>query len=324
MYLYFLFVFLVFAMPANAQFLDKLAILLVANSASPNAAELAIEQRLFDMEFDVIIIGEADASDDIVLGADILLISATVVSGTVSGNMPGLATYDIPIINWEPALYDEMGFTAGNGAEFAATELEIIDADHPLAAGLPADFVTFTTAATKQVSYGDPIGDVSIIAVNTADATQVALFGYETGAEMLVGTAPARRIGSFLLNDVADALSDEGWDLFDASIVWAMADPATSVSDNGATVPLEYTLADNFPNPFNPATKISFSVPKQSQVKLTVWNALGEQVATLVNEVRTAGEHTVSFDAGNVPSGVYFYRFEAGNTSYTKKMLFLK
>ena len=313
----------VLAMPANAQFADKLALLVVANSAAPNAAELAINQRLLDMEFDVQIVAQADANDDVVVGAHLLLISATVSSGTIATNMPGLAGYEIPIVDWEPALYDVLGFSAGDGGEFGATEIEIVDATHPLAAGLPDGLVTITTVS-KQVSFGRPEGAVNIIGVNTADPTQVVLFGYETGAAMAVGNAPARRVGTFLLNDVADSITDEGAALFDSSVVWAMGGGTTAINDKETTAPSEYVLSNNYPNPFNPSTNIPFSVPKRSQVQLTVWNSLGEKVATVVNEVRTAGEHTATFDASGLPSGIYFYKFEAGDTRHTKKMLFLK
>jgi hypothetical protein len=314
---------LVSAAPANAQFADKLAIFVVANATSPNAAELAIEQRLLDVEFDVQIVAQADANDDVVVGAHLLLISATVSSGTVATNMPGLAGYQIPIIDWEPALYDALGFSAGDGGEFGTTEINIVDASHPLAAGLPEGLVTITTVS-KQVSFGRPEGEVNTIGVNPADPSQVVLFAYETGAAMAVGNAPARRVGTFLLNDVADSMTEEGWALVDSSVVWAMGGGATSVSNKETAAPSEYALSNNYPNPFNPSTNISFSVPKKSHVRLTVWNALGEKVATLVDEVRAAGEHTVRFDASNLSSGVYFYRFDAGSIRYAKKMLFLK
>lgn len=313
----------VFAVPANAQFADKLAILVVADATTPNAAELAIEQRLLGMEFDVQIVSQANANDDVVVGAHLLLISATVSSGTVATNMPGLAGYEIPIINWEPFLYDALGFSAGDGGEFGTTEINIVNASHQLAAGLPEGLVTITTVS-KQVSFGRPEGEVDTVAVNPLDSSQVVLFAYETGAAMAVGNAPARRVGTFLLNDVADSMTDEGWALVDSSIVWAMGSGTTSVSNKETAVPSEYALSNNYPNPFNPSTSISFSVPKPSRVRLTVWNTLGVKVATLVDEVRTAGEHTVRFDASNLSSGVYFYRFDAGSIRYAKKMLFLK
>ena len=89
-------------------------------------------------------------------------------------------------------------------------------------------------------------------------------------------------------------------------------------------LPTEYVLSQNYPNPFNPTTRINYSVPASGQVKLTVYNALGQQVATLVNGVRSAGEYTVSWNAANMASGIYFYRLEIGSTILMKKMILMK
>jgi|WetSurMetagenome_2_1015567.scaffolds.fasta_scaffold40749_2 hypothetical protein len=85
-----------------------------------------------------------------------------------------------------------------------------------------------------------------------------------------------------------------------------------------------YTLSQNYPNPFNPSTKIEFSLPKQSQVTLKVYNLIGQEVATLVNEVLGAGNHSTSFNALRLASGVYFYTIKAGNFVSTRSMILLK
>lgn len=95
------------------------------------------------------------------------------------------------------------------------------------------------------------------------------------------------------------------------------------------TAPVEFSLAQNFPNPFNPSTKITFGLAIDSKVKLSVYNLLGEQVAELLNSNFTAGTHNVSFDASNLNSGVYFYRLDANgidgqNFSSIKKMILAK
>jgi len=87
---------------------------------------------------------------------------------------------------------------------------------------------------------------------------------------------------------------------------------------------LEYQLAQNYPNPFNPSTKISFSIAERSNVRLSVFNILGEQVATLVNEVKDAGSYKVEFNASNLPSGIYIYTLEAGRMKSSKKMMLIK
>ncbi len=88
--------------------------------------------------------------------------------------------------------------------------------------------------------------------------------------------------------------------------------------------PEVFKLDQNYPNPFNPSTMISFSLPASMHVRLTVTNILGQEISVLANGFMTAGVHSVRFDAGNVPNGIYLYQLQAGNMSLTKKMLFLK
>jgi len=97
----------------------------------------------------------------------------------------------------------------------------------------------------------------------------------------------------------------------------------TSVGGHNG-LPEGYALEQNYPNPFNPSTTIRFTVPKASDVTLTVFNILGQKVATLVNGHYVAGEHFVKFDGANFASGVYFYRFQTSGFVTVKKMMLLK
>jgi len=89
-------------------------------------------------------------------------------------------------------------------------------------------------------------------------------------------------------------------------------------------VPAEFVLNQNYPNPFNPATTISYFVPKESFVSLKVYDFLGREVTTLVNEMKSTGSYELSFDASNLPSGTYFYTLMTDNYTSTKKMIILK
>ncbi|RPI70186.1 MAG: T9SS C-terminal target domain-containing protein [Ignavibacteriales bacterium] len=80
----------------------------------------------------------------------------------------------------------------------------------------------------------------------------------------------------------------------------------------------------NYPNPFNPATTISYQLPVNGYVVLKVYNALGSEVATLVDEEKPAGIYTANFNASQLPSGVYFYKLETGSMVETKKMILLR
>jgi photosystem II stability/assembly factor-like uncharacterized protein len=90
------------------------------------------------------------------------------------------------------------------------------------------------------------------------------------------------------------------------------------------TAPEEFTLKQNYPNPFNPSTRIEYSIPSDGFVSLKVYNALGQQVASLMNGMVRAGIHQVTFKASNLPSGVYYYRMETNDKVMTKQMVLLK
>ncbi len=103
----------------------------------------------------------------------------------------------------------------------------------------------------------------------------------------------------------------------------------SDINDNPVPQPMKYELFQNYPNPFNPNTKIKFTVPQDEKretrnVTLKVYDILGNEVATLVNEEKSAGVYDVQFDAAGLSSGVYFYQINAGNFLQTKKMILIK
>jgi hypothetical protein len=89
-------------------------------------------------------------------------------------------------------------------------------------------------------------------------------------------------------------------------------------------VPLKIELNQNYPNPFNPATNITFSLPDNKQVRLTVFDLTGRKIAELVNGYLSAGNHTVSWDASEMASGIYLYRLQTSSSSLSRKMLLIK
>ena len=96
------------------------------------------------------------------------------------------------------------------------------------------------------------------------------------------------------------------------------------INNNENGIPEGFVLNQNYPNPFNPETKISFSLPEASFVKMLVTDITGKEVKTLLNKLYTAGNHSIGFNAENLPSGVYFYTITAGEFKDTKKMLLVK
>jgi hypothetical protein len=120
-------------------------------------------------------------------------------------------------------------------------------------------------------------------------------------------------------------IDDNDWQ---QTLRWGDAVLGTStgvgVAAQSGQIARSFELAQNYPNPFNPSTEISFTLAKSGKVRLTVYNLLGKEVAVLVNGMRNAGSQTVTFDAKNLSSGVYFYKLEAGSTMIAKKMMLLK
>ena len=106
--------------------------------------------------------------------------------------------------------------------------------------------------------------------------------------------------------------------------VWYNETPAGLGISDEAPIATRFELGQNYPNPFNPTTHIRFNIPETANAKLTVFNVMGEEVATLVNGVMQSGGHTVSWNAANMPTGVYFYQLQSGNFSQTKKLLLVK
>ncbi len=99
-------------------------------------------------------------------------------------------------------------------------------------------------------------------------------------------------------------------------------DPITSILYSNSIS--AYSLSQNYPNPFNPTTTVKYQIPELSYATLTVYDVLGNEVATLVNEEKSVGNYEVEFDGANLPSGVYFYRLTAAKFSDTKKLILLK
>ena len=154
-----------------------------------------------------------------------------------------------------------------------------------------------------------------------------------TSAVVLPAVAPGASVGAYSWKAVnyIDSLfpgyfnfkveiESDGWTYWIDSI---KVNVITGVEDEVA-MPSAFKLEQNYPNPFNPITKINWQMPARSQVTLKVYDVLGNEVASLVNEDKEAGYHSIDFDGGELPSGVYFYSLRAGNFIDTKNMILLK
>ena len=177
--------------------------------------------------------------------------------------------------------------------------------------GVPSAAVAYDTWHWQKI-----VVDGSSISVTAwadgEDMPDTATYSYEA----LTTTEYA----SFILVGVTDDDSSS----VQVDEIWYNERPAGLEISDEAPIASRYELGQNYPNPFNPTTHIRFNIPETVNAKLTVFNVMGEEVATLVNGVMQAGGHTVSWNAASMPTGVYFYQLESGNFSQTKKLLLVK
>jgi hypothetical protein len=157
----------------------------------------------------------------------------------------------------------------------------------------------------KYYFFGNNVG--TSIDLNTSQIATLPLGGISGGA-----------ITSALLYGTTIFVGTETGGVFRAQL-----SVLTGVNER-KELPNNFTLSQNYPNPFNPTTTISFSLSTTSYVSLKVFDVLGREVSNLVSKELTAGSYSQQWNASNVPSGVYFYRLQAGNYSETMKLVLLK
>lgn len=104
----------------------------------------------------------------------------------------------------------------------------------------------------------------------------------------------------------------------------ACASTEYNISFNETELPDEYSVSQNFPNPFNPTTNIKYSIPQDNYVSIKIYNLLGKEVMNLINDFKKAGSYSISFDGSNLPSGVYYYKIKAGEFVQIRKMVLIK
>ena len=132
---------------------------------------------------------------------------------------------------------------------------------------------------------------------------------------------------AFNINDDADTIALELEICSDGIVYWTESfkvDILTDIEDELTNLPKKFALEQNYPNPFNPNTTVKYSIPQLSFVTIKIYDVLGSEVATLVNEEIPVGTYELSWSAANLPSGVYFYRLQAGSFIETKKLILIK
>lgn len=270
-------------------------------------------------------------TDDLGLDKDLVVISSTINSGHI-GNF----YYDknIPVITWEQGMYGKLGIaTGGNILTVSETLMSITEPGHPSVDSFTGDVEVLATSPneltlTSENQFGP---ELQVITEMVADdgTPMAAIFAYETGATLLDGSpSPARRMGFFFRDKTAINATEDAMTILGLCCKWTMGADETSVEQLKAQIS-SCRLFNNYPNPFNPSTTLSFSLPSADQVTLTIYNSLGAPVRTLLSGSMAEGHHSVQWngqdDAGNAaPSGVYYYELISSHGMAKGKMLLVK
>jgi len=165
---------------------------------------------------------------------------------------------------------------------------------------------------------GDNTSNDYLTLVYTTNGDQIGVVRYNSGGS---GSDYANKVladshGNFY---VTGSISSNYSDI--ATIKYSLP---VNINPVGSAIPKNFNLEQNYPNPFNPTTNINYDVPVSNFVSLKVYNSIGKEVETFVNEIQTAGSYKVDFNASNLSSGIYFYTLSAGEFKETKKMLLVK
>ena len=123
---------------------------------------------------------------------------------------------------------------------------------------------------------------------------------------------------------VLDGMGGEGNIFINGNFCGSRTGVDIKTTDSSLTIPDAFALKQNYPNPFNPSTTIKFSLPVQTQLKINIYNMLGELVRTISEGMYEAGYYNIIFDAAGFSSGTYIYRLESNNFTDTKKMILIR
>ncbi|MDE3057290.1 MAG: T9SS type A sorting domain-containing protein [Bacteroidota bacterium] len=242
------------------------------------------------------------------------------------------------------------------GVTFSGGLTVIVDSGSALAMGTseitPDNSGSFIVYATGAVATGDPAGVNGAVQCTgergggNSFSTE-ANYTFNGTTAQVTGTSMPTTVNDLTIDNPAGVTLSQATTIngvlhlkagvFDNTVPFTLG-PNGSISREGgnlkvdadavqpvdAPIPHQFFVAQNYPNPFNPTTNIQYGVPGTSLVSVKVFNLLGQEVATLVNGVQSAGVYTVDFDASSFGSGVYFYRVQAGKSVETKRMIVMK
>jgi hypothetical protein len=266
---------------------------------------------------------------------------AYIYSDESSGFSPGWHDYPMGngvISDFEDAVNSGRGWFATGIIERSFTSFFFIDFDGWSGINPLYLEVTYTAVPVELISFSAHLNERSLV-LNWQTATETNNKGFEINRQSAEGTGQSgneewEKIGfvagngtstethlySFTDNNVSSGKYNYRLKQidFDGSFEYSKE------IEVDVNLPAAFALLQNYPNPFNPSTTIKYSIPEDQQVKLNVYDPLGEKVVTLVDGFQKAGQHKVNFDASGLPSGIYFYSLETSSYTSVKKMILLR
>jgi hypothetical protein len=288
-----------------------------------------LDARGYDVEY-LYLDNPSLMTEDLGLDKDLVVVSSTILSTHIGNFYMDKA---VPVLTWETGMYPKLGIaTGGLNINISETVMSIVADDHPALGAYTGD-VEVILNSPQELSLTDTLnlcpGTQILTEIVSDDGTPMAaIYVVEEGDSLLDNmTAPARRLSYFFRDETALNATDEAMEIFALCAMWTMGDEVNSVEELKRAI--SYKLLNNYPNPFNPATNICFELPATKHVSLVVYNAMGQQVKTLVSGIMSPGSHSITWngtnDFGNrVPSGIYFYKLTTPDNSMVHKMTLVK
>lgn len=189
-----------------------------------------------------------------------------------------------------------------------------------------ADIYIYESIANDTTITGSENEAAAILLSNSADGPWELAAEISSSAAIDIDSLSENQYRYLKIQDISlgdSTITSPGFDL-DAIRIKNNVTITGLNDDNQFNYASEFILKQNYPNPFNPSTNIIFNIPKPSDVKIEVFNSLGQKVSVIINKKMNAGIHTVKFDAGNLSSGIYYYKIKAGEFIAVKKMLLMR
>ena len=200
-------------------------LLVVGNPATIGVGDARVIERLGLLGFSVVVLDDDGITAGAASGKVLVMISASVTPGRIGTTFTGTP---VPLITWEGGVFDDLGLTGStSGVDFGESDkrktLAITASAHPLAAGLSGTVIVSDPAS--RFMWGLPAASAALVATLENDPAKYVVFGYESGASMVSGSAPARRVGLFLHDTTASILTEAGRSILDAAVLWATGGP---------------------------------------------------------------------------------------------------